>query len=207
MTQGILFQDRTRTGFAILVALLLFIATTVPVPAEEPFVESYFWPPGFFLNFSKLKQAQKELMISEVEKKLAFLRQTGKGLMVRGDLMDKVRTDVCEFNPATILDQSGLVLMIRNFPNIYFNFNGPNSLLNRSTFLVVKNPKVDRGESLIRQSLVISSDFYAFSQTYFKSTVANLQKAYQAQSSQIQGNSEESAKGKKKRKTSDNPER
>ena len=113
--------------------------------------------------------------------------------------MDKVRTDVSEFNPATILDQSGLVVMVRNFPNIYFNFNGPNSLLNRNTFIVVKNPQVDRSESIIRQSLVITGDFFAFSQTYFKSTVENLQKAVQAQLPQIQRDSEESDKGKKEK--------
>ena len=85
MIPGILFQDRTLSCFAILVAVfLLCITIAVPASAAEPSVESYFWPPGFFLNFSKLKQAQKEMMISEVEKKLAFLRQTGEGFAGEG---------------------------------------------------------------------------------------------------------------------------
>ncbi len=195
---GILLRYRTFPFFNILV--LLFIVVPASTLAAEPTVESYFWPPGFFLHFGKLKQAQKEIMLSEVEKKVASLRQAGKGLLVRGELIDKLQRDISELNPATILDQSGLVVMVRNFPNIYFNFNGPDSLINRNTFIVVKNPRVDRMESVLRQSLVMSGDFFAFSQTYFKSTLENLQKALKAQTPQIQIDLQELEKDKKRRK-------
>lgn len=179
---------------------LLLISTSARSLAAEPFVESFFWPPGFFLSFGKLKQAQKEIMMSEVEKKLDFLRQSGKGLCVRGDLMDKLRTDVQELNPATILDQSGFIIQVKNFPNIYFNFTGPETLIRRNTFIVVKNPKVDKVESVIRQSLVITGDFFAFSQEYFKSTVEFLQKALSAQAAQGQLEVQLPEKEKKKKK-------
>ena len=199
--QGKLFQGQTFPFFNILVFFfLLFVVLPAPALAAEPSVESYFWPPGFFLHFGKLKQAQKETMILEVDKKVAFLRQAGKGLLVRGELMDKLRTDIPEFNPATILDQSGLVVMVRSFPNIFFNFNGPDSLLNRNTFIVVKNPRVDRIESILRQSLVVTGDFFAFSQAYFNSTVENLQKALKAQTPQIKIDSDDPGKGDKRRK-------
>jgi hypothetical protein len=179
---------------------LLLLSTSARSLAAEPFIESYFWPPGFFLSFGKLKQAQKEIMMSEVEKKVDFLRQSGKGLSVRGDLMDKLRPDVQELNPATILDQSGFVVLVRNFPNIYFNFNGPETLIRRNTFIVVKNPKVDKVESVIRQSLILTGDFFAFSQEYFKSTVENLQKALAAQSAQGQPEVQQPEKEKKKKR-------
>lgn len=199
--QGKLFQGQTSPFFNILVFFfLLFVVLPAPALVAEPSVESYFWPPGFFLHFGKLKQAQKEAMILEVDKKVAFLRQAGKGLLVRGELMDKLRTDIPEFNPATILDQSGLVVMVRSFPNIFFNFNGPDSLLNRNTFIVVKNPRVDRIESILRQSLVVTGDFFAFSQAYFTSTVDNLQKALKAQTPQIKIDSDDPGKGDKRRK-------
>jgi len=114
--------------------------------------------------------------------------------------MDKVRTDISEFNPATILDQSGLIVLVGNFPNIYFNFNGPDSLISRNTFIVVKNPRVDRMESIIRQSLVMTGDFFAFSQAYFKATVENLQKALKAQSPQNRIELQETGIGKKRKK-------
>jgi hypothetical protein len=201
MMQGLLLQYRTVLFLNILfffISLMFFVPT--PALVAEPSVESYFWPPGFFLSFGKLKQAQKEIMLSEVEKKVAFLRQTGKGLMVRGDLMEKARTDISEYNPATILDQSGLVVMVRNFPNIYYNFNGPEALISRNTFIVVKNPKVDRVESIIRQSLVMTGDFFAFSQAYFKATVESLQKSLKAQPPQISIEFQESGKVKKRNK-------
>lgn len=98
--------------------------------------------------------------------------------------MDKVQTTVQELNPATILDQSGFVILVNTFPNIYFNFTGPQTFISRNTFIVVKNPKIDRLESIIRQSVVLRGDFFAFSQTYLKSTVENLQKVLKAQSEQ-----------------------
>jgi hypothetical protein len=201
MMQGLLTPYRPHSFYNIFI-ILAFFMIFVPAPAlvAEPSVESYFWPPGFFLHFGKLKQAQKEIMLSEAEKKVAYLRQTGKGLLVRGDLMDKVRTDISEFNPATILDQSGLIVLVGNFPNIYFNFNGPDSLISRNTFIVVKNPRVDRMESIIRQSLVMTGDFFAFSQAYFKATVENLQKALKAQSPQNRIELQETGIGKKRKK-------
>jgi hypothetical protein len=180
---------------AALVVSVLF--TAIPGLATEASVESYFWPPGFFLSFGKLKQAQKEVTMAEVENKLDFLRQSGKGLFIRGDVMDKVRTDVQELNPATILDQSGFIILVKNFPNIYFNFTGPETLIKRTTFIVVKNAKVDRVESIIRQSLVLTGDFFAFSEDYFKSTVANLQKALNAQSALGQTEVEQQGKNRK----------
>jgi hypothetical protein len=166
--------------------------------AVEPSVETFYWPPGMFLTYGKLKQAQKEIMLSEVENKLASLRQMGKVLLVRGNLMDKVRTDVPELNPATILDQCGFIVIVNNFPNIYFNFNGPQALINRNTFLVIKNPKVDRTESFIRQSMVLRGDFYAFTQAYLKSTVENLQKAIKAQAAPGKIEELQPEKGKKR---------
>ena len=189
-----------RTYFFIIIltsSVFSFINSPRLCLAAEPAVESYFWPPGFFLDFSKLKQAQKEITMSEVENKLAFLRQTGKGLLVRGDLMNKVQTNVQELNPATILDQSGFVILVNNFPNIYFNFTGPQTFVSRNTFIVAKNPKVDRLESIIRQSLVLTGEFFAFSQTYLKSTVENLQKALRAQSEQGQFEGRQPETGKK----------
>jgi hypothetical protein len=189
------FLTATVTG-----VLVWFLSTAIPGLAADASVESYFWPPGFFLSFGKLKQAQKEIMMAEVEKKLDVLRQSGKGLFIRGDVMDKVRSDVQELNPATILDQSGFIVMVKNFPNIYFNFTGPETLIRGNTFIVVKNPKVDKVESVIRQSLVVRGDFFAFSQDYFKSTVAYLQKALSAESAQGHLEAQPSEKGKEIRK-------
>lgn len=194
-------HQRFLLCLVLLIAVWVFgLPPAAAAPAAETQVESYFWPPGLFLNFSRLKQAQKDHMIAEVEKKLAFLRQTGKGLLVRGDLMEKVRPEVSELNPAAILDQSGMIVLVRNFPNIYFNFSGPPALLNRSTFVVIKNPKVDGPESILRQSLVITGDFYAFTQAYIRTTVEKLQKALQTDAPQSRLEGEAAEKSRKMKK-------
>lgn len=149
-------------------------------PAETS-VEGYFWPPGFFHRFGSLNQSQKEIMLWEVEKKLASLRESDKGLVVRGELMNKLRIDVMEYNTALILDQTGLIVMVRKFPNLYYGFTGPEVFLNRNTFLVINNPRVDRVESILRQGIVVSGDFFAFSQLYLETTLEGLHKAITGQ--------------------------
>jgi hypothetical protein len=201
--QIILFQY--RTSYSIMFLLLFSFSLVInpaSVSASDSSVEGYFWPIGFFHRFGKLPQSQKDIMLLEVEKKLASLRQSGRGLLVKGELMDKLRTDASELNPATILDQSGLVVMVRNFPNIYFGFQGPVSLVNRNTFFLLKNPKVDRVESVLRQVLTINGDFFAFSQSYIKTTVEGLQKALSGQGprSKYESQDDQSSKGKKSSK-------
>ncbi len=161
----------------LLTFMVLSWSASLAAPPTTMAVETYHWPPGVFLSFGRLKQAQKERLLSEVETKLAGLRQGGKNLLVRGELTGNVQPDMAEFNPATILDQSGMVVIVNNFPNIYYKFEVPESLLRRNTAFVLKNPQVDRVESTLRQAVVLRGEFFGFSQAYIKATTESLQKA------------------------------
>lgn len=164
---------------ASLVLVLLFGFTAVLAFAAPPAtsVDSFYWQPGVFLSFGKLKQAQKERLLYEVETKLAGFRQQRKSLLIRGELMMKVTPEVEEFQPATVLDQSGMVVIVSNFPNIYYKIGAPEPLLRRTTAFVLQNPQVDRVESILRQAVVLRGEFFGFSQAYLKATSESLEKA------------------------------
>jgi len=163
--------------FGLLMVLLLSWSTSAPAAPASLAVETYHWPPGVFLSFGRLKQAQKDRLLAEIEAKLARLRQEGKSLLVRGELMMRMQPEVAEFNPATILDQSGMVVIVNNFPNIYYKFAAPESLLRRNTAFVLKNPQVDRAESTLRQAVVLRGEFLGFSQSYIQAMTESLEKA------------------------------
>ncbi len=160
--------------------LLLGASPVLAAPRAAPdavVVNSYYWTAGTFLNFRNLKQAQKERLLSEMETKLADCRRSGSNLFIRGELMTKIDPATPAFNPATILDQSGLIAIVYNFPNIYYQLTTPETLLRRNTAFVLKDPQLDRAESILRQAVVLRGEFYGFSEEYLKAVAEALTKA------------------------------
>ncbi|MGQ9921399.1 MAG: hypothetical protein ACUVRZ_08725 [Desulfobacca sp.] len=170
---------RLVAAMLLLMLLLPWRASTFAAPSSLA-VDTYHWPPGVFLSFHRLQQAQKDRLLSEIETKLAGMRQAGKSLLVKGELLMKVQPEVAEYNPATILDQSGLVVIVHHFPNIYYKFQVPAEHFRRHAAFVMKNPQVDRAESTLRQAVVLRGEFFGFSQTYINAITDSLEKALAA---------------------------
>lgn len=167
-------------GLTLLLILLLGAGPGLAAPQAAPdavVVHSFYWAAGTFLNFRNLKQAQKERLLAEMETKLADCRQSGSNLFIRGELLTKIDPAMPAFNPATILDQSGLIAVVPNFPNIYYQLPTPETLLRRHTAFILKNPQLDRAESILRQAVVLRGEFYGFSQEYLKAVAEVLTRA------------------------------
>jgi|GEM_PF-649042 len=147
-----------------------------PTAAAGVEIDSFHWPAGTFLNFSSLKQAHKDQLLAAVETKVAGFREAGRSMLIKGELLSKIEPETAELNPALVLDQSGLLVMVSNFPNIYYRFTKPEVRLRRPTVFVLKNPKVDRAESILRQAVVVRGEFYGFSEAYLKALAASLEK-------------------------------
>jgi hypothetical protein len=161
-------------------------------------VDSFHWPAGTFLNFAALKQAQKDRLLSEVENKVNAFREAGRSMLIKGELLTKVETETAELNPAMVLDQSGMIVIVSNFPNIYYKFTLPEVRLRRSTVFVLQNPRLDRAESILRQAVVLRGEFYGFSEAYLKGVAASLEKALAAPGGREEGGAKKMppAKGK-----------
>ncbi len=177
-------RGRLVPGPTLLVLFLL--GWSCPAAAVTPptqVVDSYYWPAGSFLSFGALKQVQKDRLLAELDTKLTHLRQSGKTLLIRGELLVEPKPEVAEFNPASILDQSGFLVIVNNFPNIYYQLPAPDLARRRNTAFVMKNPQLDRTESILRQAVVLRGEFLGFSQAYIKATADILQKSRAAPTS------------------------
>lgn len=155
----------------ILIGLLVGGLLLSGAAAEE--IESYCWPAGFFYRLGKLKPQAWDRALDEIEARLADLQRHKRGLLVKGEIIGPLSNRNPVYPEVLVLDQSGLVVRVRNLPNLFFGYQGQPTRFNRNTFLVIKKPQLERLESHIRQQFVISGDFYAFSQRYLEALTSD----------------------------------
>lgn len=158
---------------ALLVSLVVGAAGSMlpQVRAEE--VAAFCWPAGFFYRLGRLKAAEQDRVRQEIELRLQTLRRQQGLLLVKGEVVETLSSAVRTYAVATILDQSGLVVQVRNFPNLFYGWPAKGRRVNRNTLLVAQNPQMDLVESRIRQHWVITADFVAFSREYLEALAAD----------------------------------
>jgi hypothetical protein len=134
--------------------------------AEDNLLSGKHWPVNYFNQYEKLPIKDKDKILIEIEKKLKGINKSGEGLIVKGTIAEKISPDKQIYGKMTICDESGLIVMVNNVPNIYFNFIGPKSRINNNTYMVIKNAKVNTIDSYLLNSFVIEGDYHAFVQKY-----------------------------------------
>lgn len=160
----------SRWCWSWLMVFLLISAPVAGVAAEE--VQGYSWPPGFFYRLGRLTVPAFNQALDELDSRLASLRQQQAGLLVKGEITGPLTTRERIYAEVQILDQSGLLILARNVPNLYYGFAGPSGRLNRNTFFVLKNPHLDRIESQLRRQFVVRGEFLAFVRKYLEALLA-----------------------------------
>lgn len=148
--------------------MVIFLASALVAAAVAEEVQGYSWPPGFFYRLGRLKVSAFNQALDELDSRLAGLRQQQAGLLVKGEITGPLTTGARIYAEVQILDQSGLLILARNVPNLYYGFAGPSGRLNRNTFFVLKNPHLDRIESQLRRQFVIRGEFLAFVRKYLE---------------------------------------
>jgi len=73
-----------------------------------------------------------------------------------------------------ILDQSGLIIIARRVPNLYYGYRGPGPL-NPNTYLVIRHARVNLPESYIRYGYVVEGDFVAYADKFVTAIMENLE--------------------------------
>lgn len=144
--------------------------------AEGPAVTAKQWPPGFFYKYHQTPIKEKEQLLANIDATLKKLNQGKYGLIVKGAVIDAVRTDVKVYPQLTILDESGLVIIAHRVPNIYYRYPGTAGL-NKNIFMVIKKARVNFPESYIRYGLVVEGDFVAYAQKYMTAIMEGLENA------------------------------
>jgi len=144
-----------------LLPLLFFLSGTAAAAPPEPAVSAKQWPSGYFYRYGKLPLKEKEKMLDSLNAALEKLNEEGHGLIAKGAVIGGVKTEVKTYERLTVLDDSGLIIIARRVPNLFYRYSGPQPP-NPNTYLVVKNVRVNEQESYRRQGLVVEGDFLAY---------------------------------------------
>jgi hypothetical protein len=157
-------------------AAAILVAGSLAWGAAPPSLTARHWPPGYFYRYAKLPVPEKEKLLAKIEAALEKLREEGGGLVAKGAVLEKPSTTIKTYPKLTILDESGLIIEARRVPNLYYRYGGPGPL-NPNIFMVIKNVRVNRTESFIRQGFVVEGDFQAYADKFVKALMFGVENA------------------------------
>jgi hypothetical protein len=162
-----------KTILALAVILTATLNTAVGAP-EGAAVSAKHWPPGYFYRYKKISIKEKEKLLTNIDHALKKLQEEKIGLIAKGTILGEVRTDVRVYERLLILDESGLIIIAHQVPNIYYQYRG-NAPLNPNIYIVVKNPRVNVTESYIRYGFVVEGQFWAYADKFITAIMKDLE--------------------------------
>lgn len=159
-------------GRLLAVALLLILLSLGrggPVAAQESATLSCkSFPPGYFVREMSLTPAKRQALLARIARELAALNAKGECLIVKGTMLEPPDTRRQVYDNITILDDSGLKVVVRKVPNLYYGFPGPPERINRNVYLVARRLELKELESRLSESFIIEGDFVAYAQGYLE---------------------------------------
>ncbi len=126
----------------LLFALLLVAAALGPARAQAPAVSAKQFPTGYFYQYHQAPLKQKSNCWPESTPLFKKVNREKLGLIAKGAVIDKLGPDPKTYDRLTILDESGLIIIARKVPNLYYHYAGP-APINPNIYLVIKNAKVN----------------------------------------------------------------
>ncbi|MFA5111185.1 MAG: hypothetical protein WC443_07260 [Desulfobaccales bacterium] len=160
--------------FLVLIAVL--IRGTLPAPAQEASVKAKQFPASYFYQFYKAPVPEKEKVLARIDATLQKLDQEGFGLIAKGAVIEKLSPDQKIYAKLTILDESGLIIMARQVPNLYYQYRGPGAI-NPNIYLVLKHARVNFPESYIRYGFVVEGEYVAYAHKFVNAILEGLERA------------------------------
>jgi hypothetical protein len=159
---------------AISVMVLTTCGNVALALTEEASISAKQWPPGFFYQYHRIPIKEKEKILARIEATLKKLNKEGYGLIAKGAVIDKLGTDKKIYDKLTILDESGLTIIARRVPNLYYRYPGASGL-NPNIYIIVKNARVNFLDSYIRYGFVVEGDFLAYAHKFVSAIMQNLE--------------------------------
>jgi hypothetical protein len=166
-------MTRTRN---LLIVVLGLAAALAPARGEPPAVGAKQFPTGYFYRYQQAPLKEKEQILARIDATLIKLNREKLGLIAKGAVIEKPDPGRKTYAQLTILDESGLLIIARKVPNLYYQYAGP-APLNPNIYLVVKNARVDFPESYIRQGFVVEGDYVAYAHKFVTAIQENLEAA------------------------------
>ena len=92
--------------------------------AQETSVKAKQFPTGYFSQYHKIPIQEKEKVLAKIDATLKKLTQDGYGLIAKGAVIEKPDPGIQTYPQLTILDESGLVIIARQVPNLFYQYRG-----------------------------------------------------------------------------------
>ena len=174
--------------------VLSLIMGVNPVRAQETSVKAKQFPTGYFSQYHKIPIQEKEKVLAKIDATLKELTQGGFGLIAKGAVIEKPDPAVMTYPQLTILDESGLVIIARRVPNLYYQYRGKGAL-NPNIYIIIKNARVNMPESYIRYSYVVEGEFVAYVNKFVSAVLEGLERPAAPQGGNQPGRPGESQSG------------
>lgn len=162
-----------------LLGLAWWAALLPPALGADPVVQGKSWPPGHFLKYRKITPKERQEILGDIAAKLKDLNEAGESLVVKGTVIDKLTPEKKIYDKLTVLDESGLRVIVRQMPNIYYGFSGPPHLMNPNVYLIIKKVKLNETDSLIKEAFVVEGEYHAYAHAYITAIQESLGRALQ----------------------------
>jgi hypothetical protein len=160
----------------LIFTILVMIAGVGPARAQAPAVSAKQFPAGFFYQYHQAPVKEKEQALARLEATLKKLNREKLGLIAKGTVIEKLGPETKTYDRLTILDGSGLLIIARRGPNLYYGYAGP-APINPNLYIIIKNPKVNFQESYIRYGFVVEGDFVAYAHKFVTALLEELEAA------------------------------
>jgi hypothetical protein len=158
--------------FGLMVCLSVGV---IPARAQDASVRAKQFPTGYFHQFHKVPLPEKERVLAKIDATLKQLTRDGFRLIAKGAVIEKPDPAVRTYPKLTILDESGLVIIARQVPNLYYGYRGKTGL-NPNIYIIIKNARVNVPESYIRYSYVVEGDFVAYAHKFVSAIMEGLER-------------------------------
>ena len=164
-----------RTILALFSLILGLISGVIPAGAQDASVRAKQFPIGYFYQYHKVPIQEKEQVLAKIDSALKKLTRDGFSLIAKGAVIEKPDPAIQTYPQLTILDESGLVIIARQVPNLYYQYRGKAGI-NPNIYIIIKNARVDIPESYIRYSYVVEGDFVAYAQKFVSAIMEGLER-------------------------------
>ena len=155
--------------------VLSLVIGVIPAGAQETSVQAKQFPTGYFSQYHKISIPEKAKVLAKIDATLQNLTQGGFDLIAKGAVIEKPDPAVMVYPQLTILDESGLVIIARQVPNLYYQYRGKAGI-NPNIYIIIKNARVNVPESYIRYSYVVEGQFAAYANKFVSAIMEGLER-------------------------------
>jgi hypothetical protein len=163
-----------RTILALFILILGLISGVIPVWAQETAVQAKQFPTSYFYQYHKVPLQEKEKVLAKIDATLKKLTRDGYDLIAKGAVIEKPDPGVQIYPKLTILDESGLVIIAHQVPNLFYQYRGQ-AAINPNIYIIIKKARVNVPESYIRYGYVVEGEFVAYAQKFVKAILEGLE--------------------------------